>query len=41
MLSTNDRFDDSLYKEPYYTKDGCLYEEVIKNGKTNMVKLCD
>ena len=41
MLSTNDKFDDSLYKEPYYTKDGCLYEEVIKNGKTNMVKLCD
>ena len=41
MLSTNDKFDDSLYKEPYYTMDGCLYEEVIKNGKTNMVKLCD
>ncbi|MBR1384616.1 MAG: hypothetical protein IJ555_12530, partial [Ruminococcus sp.] len=33
--------DDTLYKEPYYTKDGCLYEEVIKNGKAMMVKLCD
>lgn len=40
MLSTN-KFDDTLYKEPYYTLDGCLYEEVIKNGKTFMIKLCD
>ena len=41
MLSTDIKFDDTLYKEPYYTLDGCLYEEVIKNGKTFMVKLCD
>ena len=34
-------FDDTFYKEPYYTLDGCLYEEVIRNGKTFMVKLCD
>lgn len=40
MLSTN-KFDDTIYKEPYYTFDGCLYEEVIKNGKPMMVKLCD
>ena len=41
MTTENTKFDGTLYKEPYYTKDGCLYEEVIKNGKTNMVKLCD
>ena len=41
MTAENNKFDGTLYKEPYYTKDGCLYEEVIKNGKTMMVKLCD
>ena len=41
LLSSNNKFDDTLYKEPYYTLDGCLYEEVIKNGKAMMVKLCD
>ena len=36
MTAENNKFDGTLYKEPYYTKDGCLYEEVIKNGKTMM-----
>ncbi|SDB27484.1 hypothetical protein SAMN02910317_01393 [Ruminococcaceae bacterium FB2012] len=40
-MTTENKFDDTIYKEPYYTMDGCLYEEVIKNGKTFMVKLCD
>ena len=41
MSETTNKFDDTFYKEPYYAMDGCLYEEVIKNGKTFMVKLCD
>ena len=41
MTTENTKFDDTLYKEPYYTLDGCLYEEVIRNGKAIMVKLCD
>ena len=41
MTNEIKKFDDTLYKEPYYTLDGCLYEEVIRNGKAIMVKLCD
>lgn len=41
MTTENTKFDDTLYKEPYYTLEGCLYEEVIRNGKAIMVKLCD
>ena len=42
MTSTTEKqFDDTFYKEPYYAFDGCLYEEVTRNGKTFMVKLCD
>ena len=41
MTTENNKFDGTLYKEPYYSLDGCLYEEVIRNGKTMMVKLCD
>ena len=41
MSDTANKFDDTIYKEPYYAMDGCLYEEVIRNGKTFMVKLCD
>lgn len=41
MSETTNTFDDTFYKEPYYAMDGCLYEEVIRNGKTFMVKLCD
>ncbi len=35
-----DLYDDTVYNEPYFTKDGCLYEAVEKKGETKMVRLC-
>lgn len=38
---TFDGYDNTIYREPYFTKDGCLYEAVEKKGEIRMVKLCD
>lgn len=37
----DNKFDGTIYKEPYYAFEGCLYEAVERKGERIMVKLCD